>query len=301
MPLEANLYKEILDILDEGIYFVDRDRRVTFWNQAATRITGFEPESITGHACADRLYSMDRDGNVLCQTACPLQATMHDGRPREAQVYMTHADGHRIPVALRVSPLRDEQGHIIGAVEVFSDNGPVLKALRRVSELRREVEHDALTGIGNRRLMEREVAGSIYQCRQHGACSGLLFVDIDHFKRINDEHGHTVGDQVLRMVAYSLRDNIRTTDAVARWGGEEFVVLLRGLPDESALARLAEKLRMLVEHARLTVGEQTVRVTVSIGATRTRPDDTVENVIERADQLLYQSKAAGRNRVTMGA
>lgn len=126
---------------------------------------------------------------------------------------------------------------------------------------------------------------------------GLLFMDIDHFKPVNDLHGHNTGDQVLVMVAETLRSNLRASDIIVRWGGEEFVVLLRDNLAAETIA-IAEKLRALVERSHLPIAESLLRVTLSVGATMLRPNDTIESAIQRADALMYQSKSGGRNRVS---
>jgi len=299
MTYESDLYRGILDTLDEGVYFVDRERRVTFWNRGAARITGHASADMTGCVCADRLFGMDERGCILCQDACPLMATMQDAVPREAHVYLAHADGHRVPVVLRVAPVRNEQGEVVGAVEVFTDNPHVTKYLGRISELSQALDEDPLTGIGNRRFMERAIAASLSQCRAHRACAGLLLLDLDRFKQINDRYGHAIGDRILCMVANTLRENTRAADAVGRWGGEEFVVLLSDVLDADLLESLAEKLRMLVERSLLRTERGFVSVTTSIGATLIEPDDTVERALGRADDLLYRSKDRGRNRVSL--
>jgi diguanylate cyclase (GGDEF)-like protein len=124
-----------------------------------------------------------------------------------------------------------------------------------------------------------------------------MFIDIDHFKEVNDRYGHDVGDQVLKMVATTVANSLRPFDVVARWGGEEFIALLVNV-GEQELQSIAERARRLAELSGFKKGEDVIRVTVSIGATRSRPDDTMEDVVARADRLMYQSKGRGRNCVS---
>ena len=128
---------------------------------------------------------------------------------------------------------------------------------------------------------------------------GLLFIDIDHFKLVNDDYGHETGDKVIRMVANTLRHNLRATDTIGRWGGEEFLILLNDIHD-NGLETVTNKLHFLVAQSRLDNEQVSLSVTVSIGATLITKEDTMETVIHRADQLMYASKNAGRNRVTIG-
>jgi diguanylate cyclase (GGDEF)-like protein len=125
-------------------------------------------------------------------------------------------------------------------------------------------------------------------------------MDVDHFKQFNDTYGHSIGDQVLCMVAQTMRHALRATDTIGRWGGEEFIAILHDVQSENDLRAAAEKVRALAQYSRLDVAGQGLTVTVSIGGTLLLPEDTPESFIGRADKLMYRSKQAGRNRVTIG-
>ncbi len=298
MEQDENFYKRILENLFDGVYFVDRRRRITYWNKGAERISGFKPGEVLGRSCADNLLMhVDNAGTVLCSSGCPLRATMQDGEVREVEVFLHHAEGHRVPVVVRATPLRDEQGEIVGAVETFSDNSNMIEALKRVDQLNQEAHQDPLTGIGNRRYIEMKIKTSLAEFNQNYQPFGLLMLDIDRFKRVNDEYGHDVGDQVLKMIASTIEKNIRTTDHIGRWGGEEFLVLVHNL-DLNHLHWISDKLRALVASSYLPVSGNLVQVTVSVGATLVKPADTLATLVKRADRLLYKSKTEGRDRVT---
>lgn len=300
MADETGFFKEILDNLYDGVYFVDRNRVITYWNKGAERISGFPAARTIGVSCKDNLLMhVTANGMQLCLTECPLSKAMEDGNAREAEVFLHHADGHRVPVSVRASPIRNERGEIIGAVETFTDNSSMLAALKRVEELQKEILLDPLTQVGNRRYTEARVNATFAEFEHHRFPFGFLFVDIDHFKQINDTYGHDSGDHALRMVAATMARNLRTFDFVGRWGGDEFLVLIMNV-DARKLAQVAEKLRALVESSRFMTGEQTIQVTVSMGATVARQGDTPEALIKRADRLLYLSKENGRNCLSLG-
>ncbi len=301
MSEDRDFYKELIDNLYDGVYFVDRDRVITYWNKGAERITGYNAGHTIGHSCRENLLNhVTANGVQLCLTNCPLAACMEDGNVREAEVFLHHADGHRLPVVVRAAPLRDDHGEIIGAVETFSNNNNVITARRELREMRFKAFTDHLTNIPNRRYMEGRLRAAIAQYSGLTGGAGLLFIDVDHFKKLNDLHGHEVGDKVLRMVANSLMLNLRATDTVGRWGGEEFLVILHDVQTVEALEQIAAKLSTLVACSRLDLDDQSLCVTISVGATLLRPGDTPEIFVRRADQLMYQSKQAGRNRVTIG-
>jgi diguanylate cyclase (GGDEF)-like protein len=225
---------------------------------------------------------------------------MEDGNVREAEVFLHHADGHRVPVVIRATALRDREGNVIGAIESFSNNASVIDARRKLRELRQVALTDALTGIGNRKHLEGRLSAVIAEFQNNASPAGLLFMDVDHFKQVNDTYGHNTGDNVLRMVANTIRYALRATDTIGRWGGEEFIAILYDMQGKESLQAAAEKVRTLVEYSRLDVNGQGLTVNISIGGTMLCPGDTPESLIQRADELMYRSKQAGRNRVTIG-
>ena len=299
MPTD-NFYKELLENLYDGVYFVDQERRITYWNKGAERISGYPSERVLGSFCHDNLLQhVTENGVQLCQNGCPLQATMKDGRPREAEIYLRHIEGFRVPVWARTSPIYGENGEIVGAVEIFSNNQSLSRMKRRVHNLEKTVVYDPLTQIGNRKHIEVKINSALQEYQQMRYPFGVLFVDIDHFKSINDTYGHLTGDKVLRAVANTLRHNLRETDTCGRWGGEEFLALVFNI-DEEALEGIAEMLRSLVEQTIVMHETKQLNVTISIGATLVRNRDTLESLIDRADILMYQSKSKGRNCISIG-
>ncbi|MFZ5909197.1 MAG: diguanylate cyclase [Chloroflexota bacterium] len=297
---KEGFYRTLLENLYDGVYFVDRERKISYWNEGAKRITGYPPGRVIGSYCYDNLLQHITDGGTqLCQHGCPLLATIQDGEPREAEVYLRHADGYRVPVLVRTSPIVDKRNRIIGAVEIFSNNQTIMKMRRRVSQLEQTVVYDALTMIGNRKHVELKLKTALQEYQQNRMAFGILFVDIDHFKLFNDTYGHITGDKVLRAVANTLRHNLRETDTCGRWGGEEFLAIVFNVNRE-LLKGIAEKLRLLVAQTGIQAGNEMPQVTISIGGTLICPDDTLESLIDRADKLMYISKTTGRNRVTIG-
>jgi diguanylate cyclase (GGDEF)-like protein/PAS domain S-box-containing protein len=300
MKQESHFHQTVLDQLYDGVYFVDRQRRITYWNRGAVQLTGYTPEEVVGSSCGDGvLMHVDGDGKNLCEEGCPLAATLEDGQVREMVVFLHHKDGHRLPVAVRAAPITDGSGMVVGAVEIFKDNSGSVDLSDRLARLEKQALLDPLTGIGNRRYLTRHLEARVEEYRRYNVTFGVLFIDIDHFKRVNDNFGHLVGDRVLRMVAQTVAVNLRPFDEAGRWGGEEFVSVVANV-DGNDLSIVAERLRMLVEASSLGTEKGAVRVTVSIGAVLAAADEDAESVLERADQVMYQSKLAGRNQVTLG-
>jgi diguanylate cyclase (GGDEF)-like protein/PAS domain S-box-containing protein len=292
------VHEKLLDGLYDAVYFVDRTRKITYWNKGAEHLTGYTAsEAIGNHCFSNFLEHVSEEGRALCLDGCPLQATIQDGQSRESHIYLRHKAGHRVPVHVRVSPIRSEEGHIIGAVELFNCAVGKTRIERRVHELEKLAFSDGLTGLANRRFIEVKLEQALQDQREFGRVFGLLAIDIDHFKEVNDHHGHDGGDAVLKTVSRTLALTLRREDTPARWGGEEFLVLLADL-DPACLYGIAERCRKLIGASIAKVNGAPVRVTVSIGATAIRDGENTDAVIKRADELLYCSKSQGRNRTT---
>lgn len=169
----------------------------------------------------------------------------------------------------------------------------------KLARSREEALTDPLTGLANRRRLDRALEEAVERARAGGGVPVLLLIDVDHFKQFNDRHGHLVGDQVLKVVGQLLRSHVKDRDLVARAGGEEFAVLLRDVAPEEAV-RVAERLRELVGSRRIRLrnsGETLGRVTISVGVTPYAPPEPVADWVERADEALYAAKRQGRNQV----
>jgi len=290
---------DLLDNLHDGLYFVDRERRITYWNAAAKRITGFSADEVVGRYCFDNLLAhISASGCSLCQGHCPLAATMDDGQPKQADVFLRHKAGHRVPVWVRASPLRDAQGAIIGAVELFTDTSSRASLREKVAELERLALLDPLTQLPNRRYLDSEIGSRLNAFEQAGVPVGLLMIDIDFFKRFNDLHGHDVGDLALKSVAETMVAAVRPFDTLGRWGGEEFLGIF---PNTTApvLAGIAERLCVLVRASCVRTNAEPLHITVSVGGAISRPGDIAATLLKRADALLYRSKEEGRDRSTV--
>lgn len=296
--LSEQVYRAVFEDLSDGVYLVSPSRQIIFWNGAAERISGFSRAETVGSFCHDNLLRhVDESGRQLCDSGCPLHATIADSQTRHADVSLHHKRGHRVPVAVTTIPLRNPNGEVLGAIEVFADRSNLSGVLRRVEELEQVAFLDPLTGAGNRRFAEQVLRQRLSELSRYDWPFGVVLLDIDHFKEVNDRHGHPMGDEVLKTVFRTLHHSIRAHDFVGRWGGDEFLLVL-AQKDVSRMLDLADRLRNLVAASEAILGGERVRVTASLGVTWARSVDQVEDLIARADRLLYESKSRGRNLVT---
>ena len=296
--LTASLYHGILDKIEDGVYFVDREKRIRLWNRGAEAITGFLRSEVIGERCNSHwLCHVDGSGRMLCTDGCPLERALNTGIPIETDVYLQHKQGHRIPVKIETSPLRDSQNKLVGAVEIFRST----VADRRKDQIIEELSHlamiDDLTRLPNRRHFDMQLDRRLAELGRFGWPFGALMIDIDNFKQVNDSVGHQAGDEILRLVARTLSANCRAFDTIARWGGEEFSALIANVREDE-LRKVAAKLRTMVEASELRDSSKVPsHVTISIGGAVAQPNESAAELMRRTDLMLYAAKRSGRNRV----
>ena len=293
----SGFFRAMIDNLHDGAYFVDRDRRIVYWNKSAEELTGYSGEEVAGRLCSDdMLRHVDAEGRSLCQGMCPLAETLEDGELREVEVFVHHKSGHRIPVAIRVAPVRDRKGAITGAVEVFSENSAMMAARARIAELEKVASLDAVTHLPSRRCVEQELMSRADELARFGRTFGILSVKVDGIDEVVEQHGSEIADDVLRMVGSTLIYNCRPFDVVGRWKGAQFVGTVVGV-ERDGLIGMAERLRVMIGQSVLPLEDGELNVTASVGAVMAEWGDTADVLIDRAEQVLHQGSGRGRDRV----
>ena len=300
MTLEDGHYKRVLDNLYDGIYFLSEDRRIIYWNNGAELHTGYSRSEVINLPCHEVLRHVDDKGISLCNDACPVSRTIRDNKLREVEVYLRHKEGHRIPVLMRIAPIKDSEKQVVVAVEICGEGSPKFTLQQKFREMKDLALLDPLSEIGNRRFLEMNIKGKIEELERYKWPFGIIFADIDHFKRINDTYGHDSGDRVIQIVSRTMSNSLRSFDIIGRWGGEEFVAVVVNVQEEE-LYTVANRLRLLVEQSSIMIGSEPVHVTVSIGATLGQHGDDTHTILKRADHLMYKSKRAGRNCISMNS
>ena len=228
-------YQHVFDAVTDGVYFLDRDMRISFWNKGAERITGYERDEVLGEQyCADVLKHVDGVGVRLCRShKSPIQAALLNCHELTNTLYFQHKLGHRVPVKTQSAPLVDDCGNIIGTAQIFTEIMEEEEIKQMLEEYQKLALLDPLTEIGNRRLGVVQRHKMFGEHQRYGTPFGIAFIDIDNFKRFNDLYGHKTGDKVLRTVARTLVSNTRALDYVLRWGGEEFLSVLKNVNVQS--------------------------------------------------------------------
>jgi diguanylate cyclase (GGDEF)-like protein/PAS domain S-box-containing protein len=300
LNLPDDLFKRLLDESHDGVYFVDNDRTIRYWNKGAELITGYQAEEVIGRHCyRDIMCHIDPDGRRTCQGSCPLDIAMHAESTGIRRLYLKNKQGKRIPVDVRGTPIREPgSNQVIGAVEIFRDVTVYEEREKAAQIIARLAATDPLTGLLNRRQLEVELELEISRTQRLKLPLSLLYGDLDDFKRINDQHSHACGDQLLKSVVTAMQEGTRPYDRLSRFGGDEFVLLLPETQLQLGV-EIAERLRRAVAGIDLACDNprKAGRTSVSFGLAELRAGETSEQLIDRADQALIKAKKSGKNSV----
>lgn len=304
---DGDLDSWVLEYLPDAAYVVDTQLRVVRWNKAAERLSGYSAEEIVGHCCEQGfLEHTDPQGKKLCGVTCPMRAVMSTGKAQEYVVFLHHRQGYRVPVRVRMAPVYNSDGEVLGAVQLFSGLRPPLDPptlgydgldaidCNRLCSPLSEADLDPLLGIANRRYGLRRLEHELAASRINGMAIGVLFLDLDDFKHVNDHYGHAWGDVVLQVVARTVQYCLRESDLLIRWGGDEFVIVLPNASREG-LITVAQKIVGQASQSFVQIQGERVSVSVSLGGHLAAKDDTALQAVERADLLMYQAKRLGKN------
>lgn len=291
--LEERVLRSMIDRATVSFWILDEDERIRYVNPAGASLTGYAIHELLG-----RPFSMLMDDEQATRHAARVKRYAERGGPstilgqvREFQ--LRHRSGEMIDIELKAFPLdaNDGERRLFGGL--ISDNRD-RKTLE--SQLRRRATQDPLTGCLNREGFFPQAEQALEQARAQQRPVGLLLLDIDHFKRVNDRYGHQAGDRVLERFAAELKAQLGDDDLLGRYGGEEFVVLLPDIVPGRVL-ETAERLRQRIETLELVVDGRTVNTTISVGCAVLEDGDDIDLLVARADRALYRAKRAGRNRV----
>ncbi|MCG5514103.1 sensor domain-containing diguanylate cyclase [Ectothiorhodospira shaposhnikovii] len=280
---ERNLMANALEANSDQVVMTDRNGTIVYVNRAFEKQTGYRREDVIGKTPAI-LKSGHHDGAFYKQ----LWDTLDSGQPFRATFVNKARDGSLFHLEQTITPVRDEYGEITHYMSTGKD---ISERVRMEQTLRRMATIDLLTGLPNRSFGEQLLEREWYRAGRYAEGFSIIMADIDHFKAINDQHGHGVGDQVLSRVGQLLQDLVRRSDSAIRWGGEEFLILVPKTHLRDAV-ELAERVRAGIgRHAHPTVGH----VTLSFGVACYREGDTRKTLLRRADDALYAAKEAGRD------
>jgi len=268
----------------------DRDHKLVRWSPQAENIFGWGTDKVLGMQLTDNVLLHEDD---RAASSSLIERLSSGDEPRATGLTRNHRmDGETIWCEWYHSALLDDQGRIVSILSFVQDVSSRIQAEERLQYL---ATRDALTGLPNRLLLNERLTQAIAQARRSGRRVGVLFIDLDRFKNVNDTLGHRIGDELLKHVSQALSTALRETDLLARLGGDEFMVIVDDFDDPEVLGRVAQKLCDAVAHP-IRIEEHDIYVTSSIGIA-VYPDDSddPEELLKHADVAMYRSKELGRN------
>jgi len=277
----------IIESSQDAIFGKDRAGLITVWNRGAERLYGYTAAEVIGEPVSV-LIPPDHGGedqNIL-------RRVLSGEHVEDYQTERLCKDGSLVTVSLAVSPIRDLDDHVVGASSIARDVTPAMRAQERILH---QTLYDGLTGLPNRTLFLDRVAHALPRSDRRGHLIAVLLIDLDRFTLVNDTLGHAAGDELLRRVAARLAGTIRAGDTLARFGGDEFAVLLEALPSETSASEMADRLTRVLKGPEVLSGVE-YSVSGSIGIACRTIDSTAGDLLRDADAALRRAKAAGRGR-----
>lgn len=285
--MKPSIQEYLLENLFDGVYYVNKNRKITYWNKSAERITGYSKDEVIGKSCAENiLRHIDINGNELCVTGCPLHKTIKDGKIRDVDAFLHNKEGHRLPISVRVSPVRNESGTITGAVEIFNDKSEKTDAIRYLEKIRKETLIDPITKLGNRKYAQATLNNRYSDLKLYKVHFGVLLIAVNNLSNIQTAYGGEIADRVMEMAAKTTKHAVNRLDAVCRWDSTQLIVIVPNIDNIKTLTVTAERIRKFVKSSWLHHEGELLTTTVSVGGTISKKEDTIPSLLERAARIL---------------
>ena len=295
---DPEIYQTVLDKLQTGVYIVDRNRRIRFWNEGAEQITGYLRQDVVGRFLRDHLLTSDAVKDVDSEPDDPINLVFRDGKPSTMDVSILHKDGYRVPIVLRTNPIRNSHGAVVGAAESFEKNRSASDWTRRQAGLADFGCLDTMTGVAAQSFMETQLRENLTIFAEHNIPFGILLIQIDHMDQFRESRGPGVVSTILRVIAQSVENCVRPSDLVGCWGVNQFIAILLECR-ESEVARVGERVRKMIGQAEIEWWGDRFSVTSPVGGAGCRAGDNAELILARAAASLQESIEKGGNCVTV--
>lgn len=288
---DPEIFQNVLNGLHTGVYLVDRERKIVFWNQGAERITGYMRHEVVGRLCREDLLAYcDDNGSMLHGATCPLVDALHEGRPREAHVYLRHKAGHRVPVQVWATPIRGRDGSIVGAAESFDEATSVLPPDRHQSHLAMYGCLDLSTGLPNRGFTLSHLRESLSCHAEHHLPFGILCIEVEQLAELKENRGREAGEAILHVVAQTVKHAM--PDAfLGRWAEQQFLAIVSDC-SQLDLERAAHDIQRIVGCSAIQWWGDSLSVEVLVGCAMAEAGDTLESLLERGLTLREQTTQA---------
>jgi diguanylate cyclase (GGDEF)-like protein/PAS domain S-box-containing protein len=286
---DPEIFRTVLDTLQTGVSVTDRNGRILFWNQGAERLTGHKRHEVVGRSCRDNiLQQCNGQGCVACGATCPISGTLQEGKAQEAKMQLRHKEGHPVHVLMRVAPLRDPHGSVIGIVESFDEQDFATERDRNRHTLAEHGCIDETTCIPNHEFTQFHLRKNLSGFATYHLPFGVIVIQVDRLTHFRAAYGPPASDAILRVVAQTMKNAFRPSDFVGRWADDQFLAILINCGDHG-VEKTFERIRKIVTCAGLRWWSDELTVTTSVGYASVQADDTMELLLLRAQASLNRA------------
>lgn len=290
---DCETLRAVLDGLPTGVYIVDKDCKVVFWNDAAEKITGYLRHEVLGRCRHDETFEPGGRRVAPERPAFVYEEAMRDGNPREATVLLRHKTGQQILVRVRAVPIRDREGNVIGAAESFDERGMPPHGQRREERMAAADFLSDVTGLPNREYMVSMVNEYLSMFSRQQVPFGVLCFEVHELDCIRASYGGVAGNNILKVVARTIGNTLSPVDVVGHWTDSQFLALL---PNCGAnIDKVGDRISRIVSHAGIQWWGDHLSVTVAWAGTLVEPGDTLQSLSGRLERALTSGEANGAN------
>jgi diguanylate cyclase (GGDEF)-like protein/PAS domain S-box-containing protein len=288
---DPEIFRTVLDSLQTGVSVADRNGKILFWNQGAERLVGHKRHEVVGHSCRDNILVQCNDrGCAACGATCPIRRTLYEGKPQEAKMQLRHKEGHPIHVLMRLAPLRDRHGSIMGIAESFDEQSFGAERDRNRHTLATHGCMDESTDVPNHEFTRFHLGKNFASLARYHLPFGIILIQVDRLTHFRAAYGPPASDAILRVVAQTMKNAFRPSDFVGRWAEDQFLAILINC-GAHGVEKTWERTRNIITCAGLRWWSDELSVTTSVGYAEAQAEDSVDSLINRAVDSLPRSSA----------
>ena len=294
------IFRTVLENLETGVYMIGRDWKVLFWNQGAEKITGYQRHEVLGRSCRENILANCNEHDCIdCGSACAFASTMHDGKICETQGFLRHKSGHRVPVHLRVTPIRDQQRQIIGAATSFDEQTSTPEPAQHRSTLAAHGCLDVATGAMTHAFTISHLRENLVFFGEHSLPFGILHIQVKELGHIRSTYGAEAADAVLHVVGQTMKHTIGSAGFLGRWAEDEFLVIMPNC-GTAELEKAGDDIRKIVNSSGVQWWGDSLSAAVHLTRAMVETGDTMESMLDRVGCSLVPPASSKSLSVDLG-
>ncbi|MCF7858619.1 MAG: diguanylate cyclase [Candidatus Cloacimonetes bacterium] len=286
-------YRNLIENLYEGLFYIDKTGLIKYWSKGAEKITGYSSEAVLNFKISDELLSpTDKNGNKLSGEKSIFHYTLAKGTIKQFELLITHRDGYKIPISARIAPMYDHQDNIVGATQLFTDNKEHIEQLVMDSQKYRDSYFDPITKLPNQLNLEMSIDAKISEFRRYNRPFGILFIKIDDYEKYNEIYGDDFKIKTLVQVSKLLENDLRPFDVAGRWSDHEFTIILVNVREDS-VTMIGNRLKEIIKKSEFTIGKGSLSLTLSVGGVTVSAKDNCNTLVKKLHSTLEKCELEG--------